>query len=312
VLNSLKDKIWYEKYRPSNISEYVFQSNEHKKAICSYIEKQDIPHLLLSGGPGGGKTTLVRVLINELHVDPIDVLVVNASDENSVDVIREKIKGFITSFAVGSFKLVHLEEADRITPSAQDALKAMMEDYADVARFILTCNAENKITPPIRSRCTHFRFKSVDKVDLALYLVNILKKEKVKCDIDTLDQYIDAAYPDIRKTINLIQQHSAHGILEPFNGNSKEVGEYVDELLDAINEDRWEAARSITTHHVSGEDWDSFYRVLYEQIDKCGKFKEKAKWEAAIVTISEHLYRDSHVADREINAIAMLIKLSHI
>lgn len=280
--------------------------------ILGYIESRDIPHLLISGGPGSGKTTLVRILTNELNVDPMDILTINASEETSVDMVREKIKNFISSFAIGEFRLVHLEEADRISPNGQDALKAMMEDYASVARFVLTTNVENKIVPAIRSRCTHFRFKSVDKIDLTLYLVEILKKEKIKFELENLDQFVDVAYPDVRKTLNLMQQHSTSGTLTPLVDKTNEVSDYKEKLVELASLDKWAEARELLVTNVSNDDWNDVFRFFYEHLHNWGKFKKVSTWEAGIITVAEHLYRDGLIADREINIAAMLIKLSQL
>lgn len=312
MLSNLKNKIWYEKYRPATINDYVFHNEKYKQMILKYIETQEIPHLLLSGGPGSGKTTLVKILIKELNIDPMDVLYINASQETSVDMVRDKIFNFISSFGHGEFRLVHLEEADRLSANGQDALKAMMEDYASVARFVLTTNVENKIVPAIRSRVTHFKFKVVDKDDLTLYLADILKKEKVKCDLDTLDQFIEASYPDIRQIINKIQQYSSTGTLLPLLETAKDVPDYKEELIRLASEDNWNDARKMLVSKVSNDEWGDIFKFFYENLHNWGKFKNQDTWEAGIVTIAEHLYRDGLIADREINVAAMLIKLAQI
>ena len=153
-----KRKLWVEKYRPKTIDQYVFQDETLKAAVTKWLAEGNIPHLLLSGVQGAGKTSLSQILINEINIDETDVLMINASDENSVDTIREKIKGFISTWPMGDFKVVRLEEADYISLPAQGVLRSMIEDYSEVARFILTCNYENKIKPAIKSRCQHFRF----------------------------------------------------------------------------------------------------------------------------------------------------------
>ena len=207
-------KLWVEKYRPKTIDKYIFHDDQQKASVMRMINDQSIPHLLLSGSAGTGKTTLARILIRTLNVDMTDVLVLNASDENSVDVMRDKIKGFISTIAFGDFKVVYLEEADRLTPHAQEVMRNMMEAYADQARFILTCNHENRITAPIKSRCQHFHFRAPDQISVTEYCVNILAEEKIKFSLPLLEKYVVYGYPDVRKIINLLQQNSVEGKLQ--------------------------------------------------------------------------------------------------
>jgi replication factor C small subunit len=164
------ETLWCEKYRPKVLSDYVFHDENQRQSFTKMVETKSIPHLLLSGIQGTGKTSISKILINECDIDETDVLIINASDENSVDIIRDKIKGFITTYAMGEFKIILLEESDYITPSGQAVLRVLMEEYADVSRFILTCNYENKIIPAIKSRCQHFRFKAAERNSIAEYL----------------------------------------------------------------------------------------------------------------------------------------------
>lgn len=311
MLQTHQNKIWYLKHRPEKISDYLFQSAEQQKTILSYIKTKTIPHLLFAGGPGSGKTTLVKILLKEMDINPSDILYINASEENSIEVIRDKVKFFVSSLPFGNYKVVHLEEAERISLQGQDALKAIMEDYADSARFILTTNAEHKITSPIRSRCTRFHFSGMDVDGLTMYLAKILVSEKVECDLDILDEYVGALYPDVRKIINALQQNSTTGILSPLV-----VGDVSNEVYDSIlleiDNNDWIKARSIMCSNISNEEWEEFYRFLYENVEHCKKFKARENWESAIVTIADHLYKDSICADREINAAAMMIRLSQI
>jgi len=307
-----KHQLWVEKYRPNTIEEYVFHDESQKAAIIRMIEDGSIPHLLLSGVQGSGKTTLSHILINELGIDEMDVLTINASDENSVDVMRDKIKNFISTYAMGPFKVVQLEEADYISLAGQAVLRRLMEEeYAESARFILTCNYENKIIPAIKSRTQQFRFKASDRNDIAEFAASILISEKIKFDIDLLDKYVAVGYPDIRKIVNLLQQNSNNGILQPLSTTS-ESGDYKFELIELIEGDSWKEARALVCENVLPEEWEDLYRFLYENLGSAPKFQNKNKWEEGIVIIADHLYKHSLVADPEINAAAMFIRLAQV
>jgi len=305
------EKLWTEKYRPQTVEDYLFQNHTQKLAILKMVADQSIPNLLLSGVQGSGKTTLALMLIKELELEETDVLIINASDENSVDVIREKLKNFISTFAMGEYKVVLLEEADFITQNGQAVMRRLMEEFSDSARFILTCNYEHKIMPAIRSRCQHYRFKSFDKDEIAERVVTILATEQVKFTLDLIDKYVTAGYPDIRKIINLLQQNTIDGALqEPTS--SGEVGDYKFKLLDLLERDNWFEVRKLLCGNVAAEEWEDVYRFLYENLEKSAKFSNQDKWEAGIVIIADHLYKHSAVADTEINASAMFIRLAGV
>lgn len=304
-----RNLLWVEKYRPTSIDDYIFQDKQQKSAIEKMIAEKNIPHLLLSGVQGSGKTTLAQILVNEMNLDETDVIVINASDENSVDVIRDKIKGFVSTYAMSDFKIVHLEEADYITPNGQGVMRRLMEEFSDTARFVLTCNYENKIIPAIKSRCQHFRFKASDKVDIAEYAARILVSEKIKFDLDTLDKFVAIGYPDVRKIVNLLQQHTTSNTLE-MPQTSGEAGDYKFKLLQLLERDMWAEARALCCENVVAEEWEDVYRFLYENVHRSPKFNDKDRWESAIVTIADHLYKHALCADPEINAAAMFIKLT--
>jgi len=271
-MKSSKHVLWVEKYRPHTLSEYVFHDDSHRKAFKQMVENKTIPHLLLSGVQGSGKTTISQVLINELDLDPTDVLTINASDENSVDTMRDKIKSFISTYAMGDFKIVHLEEADYISPNGQAILRRFMEDFHDSARFILTCNYANKILPAIKSRSQEFRFKAADTDEITEFVAKILISENVKIDIALLDKYVAVGYPDIRKIINMLQQNVIDNVLQPLTAKT-EAGDYKFRLLDMIAVDNWQGARELACANVATEEWEDVYRFLYENLHKSKKFR---------------------------------------
>lgn len=305
------DKLWVEKYRPKTLDSYIFQNAAQKQTFEKMIADGSIPHLLFSGVQGSGKTTLAKILIDGMDVTDTDVMQINASDENSVDVIREKIKSFVITYAMGTFKIILLEEADRMTLQGQDALRNLMEEYADAVRFILTCNYENRITPPIQSRCQHFRFKASDKDDIAEYVVKILAAEQIKFDLGLIDTYISAGYPDVRKIVNMLQQNTIDNTLQQPQSEG-EVGDYKFELLDFISQDKWLDARKLVCASVIAEEWEEVYRFLYENLHKSPKFSNRSNWEKGIVIIADHLYKHGIVADPEINAASMFIKFTQV
>jgi DNA polymerase III delta prime subunit len=306
-----KHAIWSEKYRPKNLAEYVFHDEGLKNAVAKMVSDGSIPHLLLSGVQGSGKTTLSLALINELNIDPMDVLTINASDENDVETMRTKIKSFISTYAMGPFKVVRLEEADYITLNGQAVLRSMMQDYADVARFILTCNYENKIIPALKSRLQHFRFAKPDRDAVLEYAATVLVQERVKFTADLLEKYVAIGYPDIRKVINLLQQNTHDSRLQPLQA-AGEAGDYKFKLLELIETGSWVEARQVACAEVAREEWEDVYRFLYENLEKSPSFSSKEKWESGIVIIADHLYKHGIVADPEINAAAMFIRLEQV
>jgi replication factor C small subunit len=304
--------LWENKYRPKTIEDYLFQDSKQKDMIENFIKEKNIPHLIFTGHSGTGKTTLAYVLKNELGIDDSDFLKINASDENNVDTIRNLVKGFISTYSMSEFKLVLLDEADWLSASAQASLRTMMEDYADNARFILTCNRGNKIIPALKdSRCLEILFKKMDKQDMLERLAIILVEENVKASLDTLLSYVDISYPDMRNAIKLIQHNSINHVLrEPSEMDvSTEVNLEIVQLMEA---NKYTSIRDVLSSKMSDDDWGQMYTFLYTYMHEIGKFSDEKKWKAGIVILAEHLYKHGIVADPEINATAMFIRLGDI
>lgn len=310
-----KHELWVDKYQPTKLSEYVFHDDTHRETISKWIANKTIPNVLLTGVQGTGKTTLAHILCSEIGVDPFDVLLIEASDENSIDVMRDKIKGFISTFALGStHKIVILDEADYISQPGQAILRHLIGNNSDHVRFILTCNYENRLSPPLKSRLQQLRFKAPNVDDVTTIAATILIKEDVTFDLPTLDTYVAVGYPDIRSIIQLLERNTTtdRKLSPPSTTVGDGCGDIKFELLDLIESDNWIKARELVCGAVTGEEWSEMYTFLYNNIHKSVKFQNQDHWDQAMIHIAEHAYKHEMVAAPEINMAALLIKLTMI
>jgi replication factor C small subunit len=302
-------KMWVEKYRPKSISNYVFKDDRQKKQIMQWISEGSFPHLILSGGPGVGKTTLSRVLFNELDIDPADVLEINASRTNGVDDVRDRIVGFVQTIPFGDFKVVFLDEADYLSLNAQAALRGVMEEYHETARFVLTCNTPRKIMPAIHSRCQGFHVEKLDKIEFTARVAQILIDENIKFDLDTLDSFVKLEYPDLRKCIQTVQESSFDGALEAPSADS-ENSNWKFTMVDLFKRGKISEARKLICNSILPDEIEEMFRWLYTNIDLFGA--DEYKQDDAILIIKQGLVDHAIVADPEINLAAVLIQLSRI
>ena len=303
-------ELWTEKYRPNTLKDYVVRDQRQREQIQGWIESGAIPHLLFSGAPGVGKTTLAKILFHELKVDPYDILEINASRENSVDTVRDKIINFVQLMPFGAFKYVLLDEADYITPNGQAALRGVMETYHTSARFILTCNYPNRVIPALHSRCQGFHIETIDKNEFTARVAQILIEEKVDPELDVLDTYVKATYPDLRKCINMVQMNSKDGKLYAPDKADKGQQDYRLEMVDLFKKGKILDARKLVCSQARPEEVEDIFRWLYDNLELISKDDEQQ--DKAILAIKQGLVDNSFVADPEINLAAVMIKLARI
>ena len=302
-------ELWVEKYRPSTVDGYVFRDDAQKQQVNQWIKDGTIPHLLFSGNAGIGKTTLAKILLNQLEVGDLDILEINASRTNSVEDVRDKIVNFVQMIPFGEFKCVLLDEADYLSPNAQAALRGVMEEYHTTARFILTCNYPNRIIPALHSRCQGFHIERIDQTEFTARVAEIVLTEGVTPDLDILDTYVKATYPDLRKCINMVQMNCVDGVLVPPAKADAGDADYKIEMVELFKAGKIGQARKLVCSQARPEEIEDIYKWLYDNIDLFG---DEEKQESAILIIKQGLVDHTLVSDPEINLAATLIRLARL
>ena len=302
-MNNNEDSLWVERYRPQGLEGYV--GNEHiLEKVKIYIENEDVPHLLLYGQAGTGKTTLAKIITNQIDCD---VMYINASDENNVDTVRDKIRGFASSMGFRKWKVIILDESDYLTPNAQAALRNLMETFSKTTRFILTCNYVEKIIDPIQSRCQTFGITPPSKKEVAMRLKDILDGEEVNYQMEDLAVLVNSGYPDIRRVLNAAQRQVIGGELK-IDKTSTIQANYMDDVLGVLksNDNLKDSFRNIRQIIADSKvkDFTPFYRYLYDNVDEYAS----GKVGNVILKIAEAQYQDASVVDKEINVMAMMLQ----
>jgi DNA polymerase III delta prime subunit len=302
-------KLWTEFYRPKTVDEYVFRDETQKQQILSWIKQGSIPHLLLTGSAGTGKTTLAKVLFNELNVNSYDILEINASRNNGVDYLREVISNFASMIPFGPFKVILLDEADFLSFASQSVLRGIMEEYHETARFVLTANYPHKIIPAIHSRCQSYHIQKVDHTEFTARAATILVSENVEFELNTLDSFVKATYPDLRKCINLMQQSVVNSVLT-LPQDAGTVDDYMVKATVLFKEGKVRQARELLCGKIQPDEIVELYRWMYENIELFGETQEQV--ESSILIIKQGLVDHAVCADAEINLSAVMIKLARL
>lgn len=304
-------ELWTEKYRPQTLDGYVFTDPVQREQIEHFIQEKSVPHLLFTGPAGTGKTTLAKILVNSLNIDPYDFLQVNASRDNGVDFLKSKIEGFVSTLPFGDLKIVLLDEADYLSHNAQAILRGLMETYQSQARFILTANLAHKIIGPLKSRCQQIVIDKTDRTEFTTRAATVLINEGVEFDIDTLDSYVRATYPDLRNCLKQLQTNSLTGSLTISKNNSEGGSiDYKLEVVELFKSGKIREARTLFCTNTSADECESVFTWMYQNLDLWASTSEGQ--DEAIKIIRKGAATHSLVADHEINLSATFVELSQI
>ena len=307
--------LWVEKYRPDTLEGYVFKDKMMETQIREWIENPDkkripIPNLMLSGVQGTGKTTLARILINMLDIEPGDVLDINASRENGVETIRNKIVSFCSTWPIGEYKVILLDEVDKMSFDAQSILRGEIERFSDSVRFIMTCNYPHKIMPALHSRLQSFHINRLDMDAFMERMISILITENVEFDPDYIEHFVSFSYPDLRKCINLLDQFTKGGKLHPMESSEENSLDYMEKFAELFMARKHLEARQYICGIAKTDEYDQIYRYLYTHLELFGADVDRQK--NAILEIATGLRNHALCADAEINLASVIIKLSDL
>lgn len=295
-----KHTLFTEKYRPDTLEGYI-GNDDFKTSLQQWVSTNDVPHLLLCGGAGTGKTTAAKLIVNNINCDYVYI---NCSDENGIDTIRDKVKSFASAATFKPQKVVIMDEADFLTINAQAALRNVIETFSLTTRFIFTCNYVERIIDPIQSRTVVFELTPPSMKEVAMKCLQILDKEEIKYQRSDVGNIVKQTYPDIRKSLNLFQSSIKEGILEPSRvyTNFNKTSDQIIELLKGQNIKNFTTIRQIIMDS-NIRDYNELYRVLFERSDE---FTNSA---VATLIIADYQYKSLMASDKEITMSACIAKL---
>jgi replication factor C small subunit len=295
--------LWVERYRPRKFDDFI-GSDSVKETLNLWLQKKDIPHILFFSSPGTGKTSIGKMLTNLI---PCDSLLINASDENGVDDIRNKVQDFCMTMGMQPLKIMFLDEADRLTPDAQGVLRNLMETYSHSTRFILTCNYQEKIVPAIKSRCQSFEIKPPSKAEVMRHLLKILDAEKVVYRKEDVAFIVASYFPDMRKIINFSQQSNIEGQLKIAKANTANQ-DYKTKLVELLKSPSkagvFTEIRQLVAD-ASFSNYEEVYKYLFDHVNEYALNKAPE----VILNLADAVYQSAIVFEREITFVAAMHKL---
>lgn len=310
-----ENQLWVKKYRPDTLEGYVFKDAMFKKQMEQWLNSKDdagipIPNIMFVGKAGSGKTTAAKILINNLGLEKMDILEINASRENNVDTIRTKIQGFCSGYPFGRYKIVLMEESDGLTPQAQKILRAEIERFEDTVRFIATANYKNKFLPAILSRFQCFDFSSLDIESYLLRMEDILNKENVKYEEDDIVDYVEATFPDLRSGINLLQQNTIEGVLSKLEENFEGSSDYLIDAVELFKKKDYKKARSVICSQAQPDSYLEIYRFFYKNLQLFSE--DSFGQDKALIIIKNGMVDHANSIDPEINLAGTIAELGMI